>query len=241
MKCHPFGRSAVRNSDLVSIIFEVINMNINQDELKKIEGLRRIEVTSKDEMGGVLTELTHAVYPHEELYGEYCSIQTHIDCPPEKVYEYMAKTHCLEEWTYSVRDFKPSGIKDTYVGVDKLGGLTKIFCKTVANKEALTVDYHCAWDQGEHLWMIYLNRIVPAKLVFDKPGSVVFWQNCRHPFYNDNPFKDKAPQGRPWVGDFWDMFYAGHWVELMNLKAILEYRHRNGLPIGPYLNAGVKE
>jgi hypothetical protein len=36
-----------------------------------------------------------------------------------------------------------------------------------------------------------------------------------------------------WVGDFWDMFGAGHLLELRNLKAIAEYRHRNGLPIRP--------
>ena len=26
----------------------------------------------------------------------------------------------------------------------------------MANPEALLVDYHCAWDQGKDLWMIYL-------------------------------------------------------------------------------------
>jgi hypothetical protein len=36
-----------------------------------------------------------------------------------------------------------------------------------------------------------------------------------------------------WVGDFWDMFGAGHRLELNNLKAIVEYRRRNGLPITP--------
>jgi hypothetical protein len=29
------------------------------------------------------------------------------------------------------------------------------------------------------------------------------------------------------------MFGAGHLLELKNLKAITEYRHRNGLPITP--------
>ncbi len=29
------------------------------------------------------------------------------------------------------------------------------------------------------------------------------------------------------------MFGAGHLLELKNLKAIAEYRHRNGLPITP--------
>ena len=204
-------------------------MHPDENELKEIEGLHRIEIVSKEEMHGVLAELTHAVYPHEELYGPYCAIQSYIDCPPEKVFEYMVDVSRLAEWTYSIRDFRPSGIDGVYVGRDRIGNNTDIYCKVVANRDALTVDYHCAWDQGEHLWMIYLNRIVPAELVLDRPGSVVFWQNCRHPFYDDNPYKEKAPAGRPWVGDFWDLFYAGHSVELRNLKLILESRHARGL------------
>ena len=68
--------------------------------------------------------------------------------------------------------------------------------------------------------------------MLDRPGSVVTWTNCRHPFYAANPYPEKAPMpDRPWVGDFWDLFYAGHTLEMRNLKAILEHRHRNGLPV----------
>jgi hypothetical protein len=82
--------------------------------------------------------------------------------------------------------------------------------------------------------MIYLMRVVDAAVVLDKPGSVVLWTNCRHPFYDQNPYPETAPAQRPvWVGDFWDMFGAGHQLELNNLKAIAEYRHRNGLPVTP--------
>jgi hypothetical protein len=82
--------------------------------------------------------------------------------------------------------------------------------------------------------MIYLMRIVDAQTVFDKPGSVVLWTNCHHPFYDHNPYPEAAPPERPvWVGDFWDMFGAGHLLELKNLKAIAEYRRQNGLPITP--------
>jgi hypothetical protein len=37
------------------------------------------------------------------------------------------------------------------------------------------------------------------------------------------------------VGDWWPLFYAGHTIELENLKRILEHRHRRGVPLGPYL------
>lgn len=199
-------------------------MHTSEHELKGIERLYRIENTPKEQMHGILADLTHAVYPHDELYGTYCAIQSYIASPPEEVFAYMADVHHLEEWTYSLRHFRPSHLDGVYVGRDTLGTNTDIYCKVVANREALTVDYHCAWDQGEHLWMVYLNRIVPAQMVLNRPGSVIFWQNCRHPFYDENPFKNMAPKDRPWVGDFWDLFYAGHTVELENLKRILEFR-----------------
>jgi hypothetical protein len=41
-----------------------------------------------------------------------------------------------------------------------------------------------------------------------------------------------APANRKvWVGDMWPFFYAGHQIELENLKHILEYRHANSLPM----------
>jgi len=74
----------------------------------------------------------------------------------------------------------------------------------------------------------------PAETVLKRPGSVVIWTNCRHPYYAKNPFPALAKDPkREWVGDWWPLFYAGHSLELSNLKAILEHRHRHGLPMGP--------
>jgi hypothetical protein len=82
--------------------------------------------------------------------------------------------------------------------------------------------------------MIYLMRVLDAQVVLGKPGSVVLWTNCRHAFYDHNPHPEAAPPERTgWVGDFWDIFGAGHGLELNNLKSIAEYRHRNGLPVTP--------
>lgn len=203
--------------------------------VETIEGVHRIENTTKQVMGGIMADITHAVYPHDQIYGEYCPIQSYINCPPEKVFDYMSNPLCLLEWSYSMRKFERLTEDGLYVGKDRIGDNTDIYFKVIAIKEALTVDYHCAWDQGDDLWMIYLNRIIPAEVVLNKPGSVVFWQNCRHEYYDKNPYPEVAPKGRPWVGQFWDFFYAGHTVELENLKRILEYRHHNNLPIGPYV------
>lgn len=200
--------------------------------IDRLPGVHRIENCGKEELTSLAMEMTHAVYPHDQVYGQYCSIQTYVDCPPEKVFEYLSDVYTLQEWTYSLRDFTPESADGLVVATDRIGGATKIYTRTVANRQALTVDYHCAWDQGEHLWMIYLMRVVPARLVLDRPGSVVLWTNCRHPFYDRNPFPQHSPAGRKvWVGDMWPFFYAGHEIELENLKHILEHRHAHGLPM----------
>jgi hypothetical protein len=206
-----------------------------QSEMAAIDQLpavHRIENCSKEMMTNLAMEMTHAVYPHDEVYGQYCSIQDYIDCPPDKAFEYLADVYTLQEWTYSLRDFAATGDDGMVIATDRIGGGTKIYIRVMANRDAMTVDYHCAWDQGEQLWMIYLMRVVPADLVLDLPGCVVLWTNCRHPHYERNPFPQTAPPGRKiWVGDMWPFFYAGHKIELTNLKYILEYRHANGSPM----------
>jgi len=203
-------------------------------KLAGIPGLVRCEQFDREALGELVTEMTHAVYPHDQVYGQFCTVHAHIDCPPEAVFDYMANPLSLIEWTYSVRALHPTDTPGVLQGVD--AGGTPIYCRTEACAAARTVDYHCAWDQGAELWMVYWNRIVPAQTILKQPGSVVIWTNGHHPYYDRNPFPElcRNPK-REWVGDWWPLFYAGHTLELANLKAILEYRHRAGLPIGPYI------
>jgi hypothetical protein len=211
------------------------HMSDATNSLVNVPNLMRIENTSKEDLQAHAMELTHAVYPHEEVYGQYCTLEEYVDCPPEDVFRYLADTRTLAEWTYSLRGFEPVSDDGLYVSYDKIGGKTRIYTRTVANQAAGTVDYHCAWDQGDQLWMIYLMRVIPAQLVLNRPGSVVTWTNCRHPFYDKNPRPELAPADRKvWVGDMWHFFFAGHHVEMQNLKHILEHRHRHGLAINPY-------
>jgi hypothetical protein len=207
---------------------------LDPEGLADVEGLVRCEEYDRDALGEQVTELTHSVYPHAQVYGEYCTIHGHIECPPELVFAYLANPFSLLEWTYSVRQLRETDREGLLVGVDASD--TPIYVRTLSNPQAMTVDYHCAWDQGDELWMIYLNRVVPAELVLKRPGAVVLWTNCRHPYYDANPFPALNPNpARTWVGEWWPLFYAGHTIELANLKAILEHRYRRGLPLGPRL------
>jgi len=202
--------------------------------LAGIPGLVRCEQFDREAIAELLTEMTHGAYPHQQVYGDYCTVHAHIDCPPERVFSYLANPYSLLEWTYSVRSLQPTPTPGLLVGVDAQD--TPLYCRVESHADALTVDYHCAWDQGRELWMVYLNRLVPAERVLQRPGTVLIWTNCRHPYYAKNPFPELEPaRERTWVGDLWPFFYAGHSIELANLKAILEHRQRAGLPVGPQL------
>jgi len=203
-------------------------------DINTIENVRRFENFTKDDMQGFCMEMTHAVYPHDKVFGKYCTLEEYVDCPPEEAFKYLSNTYNLAEWTYSMRNFGEMDETGLVMSLDRIGGETEIYARTKVNADAMTVDYHCAWDQGNKLWMIYLMRVIDAQLVLNKPGSVILWSNCRHPFYDANPFPEAAPADRKiWVGDMWPFFYAGHYVEMQNLKSILEYRHANNLPVSP--------
>jgi hypothetical protein len=103
--------------------------------------------------------------------------------------------------------------------------------RSEAYPDAKVVDYLCAWDQGQELWMRYYCRFVDAMPTLGKPGCVLMWLNCRHPNYirggknlPEYIVKAQSRQDRPWVGDVWGLFAAGHYMEAENLKKILEQR-----------------
>jgi hypothetical protein len=208
-------------------------MRVSESELAVVPGLVRVENTAAEEVLRRCQEDLRPTYRPGEIWGDYCTLHTHIECPPSEVYDYLADLRSLEEYTASTREFVPVDDTGLWVGKDYIAEGTRIFARVVTNPDAMTVDYHCAWDQGEKLWMIYLFRVVPAELVLNRPGAVVIWTNCHHPYYDANPHPELAPAGRPWVGDIWHLFHPGHSIELSNLKAILEYRHAKGIPIVP--------
>ncbi|MGW3655784.1 SRPBCC family protein [Streptomyces sp. NPDC005151] len=194
--------------------------------IKNVEGLLRWETTPREEAIAIAAGMSKPSFTYDEVYGQFVTVHQYIDAPPEKVYEYLTDVRNLNEYTYSTRDFAPTEVPDVYVGRDTLlDDETKIYMRIDGDPRALTVDMRCAWDQGDELWMNYLHRVVPARTVLNKPGSVVIWTNCRHPYYDNNPRPELVPNTeRPWVGDMWPLFYAGHQIEIDNLKKILEAR-----------------
>ena len=76
-------------------------------------------------------------------------------------------------------------------------------------------------------------RIIDAQEVLDSPAGGAMDQLPPSVLRAQPLSRYRPPQREVWVGDFWEMFGAGHLLEMKNLKAIAEYRHRNGLPVTP--------
>ena len=78
--------------------------------------------------------------------------------------------------------------------------------------------------------MRYHFRFLDAMPALRKPGTVMLWTNCKHPYY-DRSVTDvpeyisggRSRTDRKWVG-IWLYFDAIHHIEAANLKTILEYR-----------------
>lgn len=198
--------------------------------LDQISGLYLSEQYSVEEIQKKLISETKESYSFDEVHGTYCNVDEVIDCSVEDAYRYAANVYSLEEWTYSLRDVKPEG-NGLYRARENLAPNTDIYVRVDCHDKARCVDYLCAWDQGKELWMRYYFRFVDAMPTFGRQGTVMMWLNCKHPYYDrangDVPQHIKQGQNRtdrPWVGDFWKLFVAGHQMEAQNLKKILEHR-----------------
>lgn len=207
------------------------NLITNGMKLEDIPGIYRCENHGAEEAlakAGV-KELEKETYSHEEIFGNYCQLAEYINCPVEMAFEYTKNVYSLEEWTFSVRELQH--VEDgLYKGKDNLTKNTYVYVRVEAYPDSKAVDYLCAWDQGEELWMRYYIRFIDAMPTIRKPGTIMLWTNCKHPYYDRNcpdvPDYIAAARSRTdrnWVGDFWSKLYVGHLLEAKNKKAILEY------------------
>jgi hypothetical protein len=201
---------------------------------KDIPELFTSESHGLEELLARLGEYTRSSYSPEEIFGQYCHTAEYIRCPVDMAFEYASNVYSIEEFTFSVRDFHYVG-GGLYKGIDVLAKNTSIYMRVDAYPDSRVVDHLCAWDQGDELWMRYHFRFLDAMPTIREPGTIVFWSNVRHPYYErslaDVPAyisEPRAREDRVWVGDVWPSFYAIHKIEAANMKKILEHRFRHG-------------
>lgn len=199
-----------------------------------VPGLINNENHNQQQIEELMANLTKEQYDLEEIFGQFCQLGAYIEVPVEMAFEYCANVHSLHEWTFSMRNFVYVG-GGIYRSEERLGKSTFVYTKTNSYPDSGVVDYLCAWDQAQELWMRYYFRFIDAKPTLNKPGTVVLWTNCKHPYYDratenlpDYIAKGHARDDRNWVGDFWLQFDAIHQIEMNNLKRILEYRFQHG-------------
>ena len=89
--------------------------------LGPIEGCVRIENSPREKATPIIMEMMRSVYPHDQVFGEFCTVNGYIDCPPDELFEYLADTRSLEEWTYSLRGFTPTEEPGLWLAYDRLG------------------------------------------------------------------------------------------------------------------------
>lgn len=200
-------------------------------DLDSLDLVRR-ENTSQETMLKLIDAGTKETYSHDEMFGRFCTITEYVEVPYDLVFDYCADTLFLQEWTYSVRDLAPIG-GEVYRGWDAIQPNTEIYMRTQSLKglDYGVVVYECAWDQGDELWMRYHLTIVNSEKPLGKPGTIISWTNCKHPYYDRNVVDvpdyitdGRARTDRLWVGDIWPVFHSGHWIEMNNLTKILKHR-----------------
>ncbi|MDT5170197.1 MAG: hypothetical protein QOD02_3528, partial [Mycobacterium sp.] len=100
-----------------------------------VDGITRIETSPREKATPMIMEMMHSVYPHDEVFGQYCTVNDYIDCPPDELFSYMADTRCLEEWTYSLRGFTETDEPGLWHAYDRLGSETEIYVRTEASEQ----------------------------------------------------------------------------------------------------------
>jgi len=198
-------------------------------DTRAIPGVVVCEMPNFEQEVRKLETMVKPSYTAEEVYGTCCNHVEHIEAPLDLVMEYAGNVYSLEEFSATVRGIEYVG-GGLYKGKDVLAPDTDIFLRLDVYEDSRVIDTMCAWDQPHELWMRYHWRLFDALEVLGKPGTVLLWNNFRHPYYDKaSPApayvsKPRARTDRMWVGDFWRLFPAAHAVEARNLKLIMERR-----------------
>ena len=61
-----------------------------------IDDVVRIETAPREKATPIIMEMMRSVYPHDEVFGEFCTVNSYIDCPPDELFDYLADTRFEE-------------------------------------------------------------------------------------------------------------------------------------------------
>src|SRR5262249_11180663 len=103
----------------------------NGNPAKHSPGLLTYEHNGIGQLKVKLREYSKPSYSSEEIFGQYCHTAEYIACPVEMAFEYAANVYCLEEFTFSLRNFHYVG-GGLYKGSEALAKDTVIYMRVDA-------------------------------------------------------------------------------------------------------------
>ena len=59
------------------------DITVHRGTTDPIEGVIRVETSPKEKATPIIMEMIRSVYPHDEVFGTYCTVDDYIDCPPD--------------------------------------------------------------------------------------------------------------------------------------------------------------
>ena len=60
--------------------------------IETIEGVVRIETSTLERTAPIFMAEMRSLYPHDEVFGQYCTVNAYVDCPPDELFEYMRRS-----------------------------------------------------------------------------------------------------------------------------------------------------
>ncbi len=78
-----------------------------EDITAPIDGVVRIETSPREKATPIIMEMMRSVYPHDQVFGEFCTVNSFIDCPPDELYGYLADTRSLGGMDLQPARFRP--------------------------------------------------------------------------------------------------------------------------------------
>src|ERR1700712_827492 len=106
------------------------------DIVTPIDGVIRIENAPREKATPIIMEMMRSVYPHDQVFGDYCTVNSYVDCPPDELFEWLSDTRSLEEWTYSLRGFTPTQEQGLWLAYARPGGETGVHHPPPPHREA---------------------------------------------------------------------------------------------------------
>lgn len=126
--------------------------------LENIEGLVRVENLENDDMNDLCIELTHSVYKHEEIYGNFFTLEKYIDVDTDAAFNYLSDKNNIAEWSYGIREAE------------------LLNCTAKINQQTKVVDLFWTDSEGNQVIQDML-RLLAAQQPLQKNGVVLLWSS----------------------------------------------------------------